>query len=158
MLTHRWYTLCKWLKGHWYIQEGNKNFFVTNKEGKANDCVGCMIKRLNSGILLHQSNLNQKIEVQFESEIKDLKEYGTPAAPGEGTVQHKDNDVCINEKEQFWNRSAVGMMLFLVQYFRPDISTAVRELSKSNNKANYAHYKRILRVVNYILKTRNRML
>ena len=49
-------------------------------------------------------------------------------------------------------------MLFLVQYFRPDISTTVRELSKSNNKANYAHYKRILRVVNYILKTRNRML
>ena len=27
-------------------------------------------------------------------------------------------------------------MLFLIKYSRPDISNAVRELSKSNNKAN----------------------
>ena len=49
-------------------------------------------------------------------------------------------------------------MLFLIKYSRPDISNAVRELSKSNNKANYSHYKEMLRAVNYVIKTRNRML
>ena len=46
-------------------------------------------------------------------------------------------------------------MLFLVKYSRPDISNIVKELSKSNGKANYAHYKQMLQVVNYVLKTRN---
>ena len=49
-------------------------------------------------------------------------------------------------------------MLFLVKYSRPNISTTVRELSKSNNKVNYAHYKQMLRAVNYVLKTGNHML
>ena len=58
----------------------------------------------------------------------------------------------------FKYRSAVGMMLFLMKYSRTDISNAVRELSKPNNKANYAYYKQMLQAVTYILKTRNRML
>ena len=49
-------------------------------------------------------------------------------------------------------------MLFLVKHSRPDISNAVRELSKSNSKANYAHYKQMLQAVNYVLKSRNRIL
>ena len=35
------------------------------------------------------------------------------------------------------------MILFLVQYLRPDIANAVWELSKVNNKANCVHYKQI---------------
>ena len=49
-------------------------------------------------------------------------------------------------------------MLFLIKFSRPDISNAVRELSKSKNKANYTHYKQMLRAVNCVLKTRNLML
>ena len=49
-------------------------------------------------------------------------------------------------------------MLFLIKFSRPDISNALRELSKSNNKAKYVHYKQMLRAINYILKTRNQML
>ena len=49
-------------------------------------------------------------------------------------------------------------MLFFVKYTRLDISNTVRELSKSNSKANYTHYKQMLRAVKYILKTRNQML
>ena len=46
-------------------------------------------------------------------------------------------------------------MLFLIKYSRSDISSPVRELFKSNNKANCTHYKQMLRAVNYVLKTRN---
>ena len=40
------------------------------------------------------------------------------------------------------------MMLLLVKYSRPDIANAVRESSKVNNQANYAHNKQMLRAVN----------
>ena len=80
-----------------------------------------MIKRINGGILLHQSDLIKKIELQFEQEIKDVREYRTPGAPGEGPIQVKDDDVYLSEKEQFKYRSAVGTMLFLIIYSRPDI-------------------------------------
>ena len=67
-------------------------------------------------------------------------------------------DIYLTEKEQFKYRPAVGMMQFLVKYPRLDISNAVRELSKANNKANYAHYKQMLRAVKYVINTKNRML
>ena len=46
------------------------------------------------------------------------------------------------------------MMLFLVKYSRLDISNSVRKLSKANNKANYAHYKQMLRAVKYVINTK----
>ena len=109
-----------------------------------------MIKRINGGILLHQSNLIKKNKFQFEQEIKDIRDYRTTGASGEGSIPVKDDDVCISEKEQFKYRSAEGMMLFLIKYSKPNISNTVRKLSKLNNKANYAHYKQMLRLVNYV--------
>ena len=43
-----------------------KEYFVTKEEGKVKGYVGCMIKRFNGGILLHQSDLIKKIELQFK--------------------------------------------------------------------------------------------
>ena len=50
-----------------------KRYFVTKEEGKADDYVGCMIKRINGGILLHQSELIKKVWLQFESEINEIR-------------------------------------------------------------------------------------
>ena len=51
-----------------------KKYFVTKEEGKVEDYVGCMIKKINSGVLLHQSDLIKKIKLQFEQEIKDMRD------------------------------------------------------------------------------------
>ena len=80
--------------------------------------MGYMIKRINGEILRHQSELIKKIELQFEPEIKHIRDYRTPGAPGEGSIQIKDNDVSTSEKELFKYRSTVAMMLFLVKYSR----------------------------------------
>ena len=77
-----------------------------------------MIKKINGGVLLHQSDLVKKIELQFEQEIKEMRDYSTPGAPGVGSIPVKEDDVCIKEKEQFKYRSAVGMMLFLMKIFQ----------------------------------------
>ena len=60
-----------------------------------------MIKRIKGRILLHQSDPIKKIKLQFESEIKDIHEYISPRALGEGSIQIKNDDICMNEKEQF---------------------------------------------------------
>ena len=114
-----------------------------------------MIKIINGGILLPQSDLIKKIKLQFEQEIKDTRDYMTPGAQGEDSIQVKDNDVCISEKGQFKYRSTVGMMRFFIKHSRSNKSNAVRELSKSNNKENHAYYKQMLQAVNYVLKTKN---
>ena len=44
-----------------------------------------MIKKINGGILLHQSDLIKKIELQFEQEIKYMRDYRTPGG-GEGSI------------------------------------------------------------------------
>ena len=109
-----------------------KKCFVTKEEGFATKYVGCMIKKAKHGIY---SNLVKKIERHFGKELENVREYKTPATPGQGTVRVNENDFCLTDKEQFKYRSAVGMMLFLVKYSRPDISNSVRELSKVNNIA-----------------------
>ena len=47
------------------------------------------------------------------------------------------------------------MLLFLVKHTRPDIANAVRELSKALDCRSPAAYKEILRVVKFVLDTRN---
>ena len=58
------------------------------------DYVGCIIKRMNDETLLHLSDLIKKIKLLFEQEVKGIRDYRTPGAPGEGSIQVKDNDVC----------------------------------------------------------------
>ena len=63
-----------------------KKYFVTKEEGKVQDYVGCMRKKINGGVLLHQSDLIKKIKLQFKQEIKEMRDYSTPGAPGEGSI------------------------------------------------------------------------
>ena len=46
------------------------------------------------------------------------------------------------------------MSLYLNRYSRPDICNATRELSKGMVQANEAHYKQMLRMIKYMLTTK----
>ena len=48
------------------------------------------------------------------------------------------------------------MLLFLVKYSRPDIANSVKELLKANNGATENHVKMLLRVMRYVLTSRNK--
>ena len=45
------------------------------------------------------------------------------------------------------------MLLYLVKFSRPDISNSVRELSKAMDRSTDAHYKVLLRVLKYVVRT-----
>ena len=58
---------------------------------------------------------------------------GTLAFVGQKVVDEEDK---ITEKEQAFCQSGVGKLLYLPKHSRPDITNAVRELSKSMDGAS----------------------
>jgi hypothetical protein len=70
----------------------------------------------------------------------------------------KEGDPLISSKQQKLLRSGVGMLLYLVKHSRPDISNAVRELFKVANGATEAHWKDMMRTINYVLNTSKKAL
>ena len=81
-----------------------------------------------------------------------------PAGSGEHIKRPDENEPKINPEDQRKYRSGVGMLLYLVKFSRPDISNAVRELSKVKDVATSAHMKNMLRTIKFIMDTRQRVL
>jgi len=61
----------------------------------------------------------------------------------------------LDEKEMKMYRSGVGMLLYLVKYSRPDISNSVRELSKGMKEATPDAMKELMRVIKFVISTKN---
>ena len=134
-----------------------KQFFKTKEEGPMNDYVGCLVKKVKDGLILHQSDLIGKLERAFDDEVCKVRSGQLPASTNEGIVVGVDDGIGnLDEKGQTKYRSGIGMLLFLVKYSRPDISNAVRELSKANQNPNPAHYKSLLEAIKFVLETRNK--
>jgi hypothetical protein len=51
-------------------------------------------------------------------------------------------------------RSGVGMLLYLINHSRPETANVIRELGKCINGATLAAYKKILRVIRFVLDTK----
>ena len=64
------------------FKEEIKSHFKTKEEGDMKDYVGCIIQRKNDEIFLHQSDLIEKLEKEFEEELKEVRKVETPAIAG----------------------------------------------------------------------------
>jgi hypothetical protein len=51
-------------------------------------------------------------------------------------------------------RSGAGILLYYINFSRPDIGNMVRELSKNMDVATLAAYKEMLRVIRFVLDTK----
>ena len=78
-----------------------------------------------------------------------------PAAPKTGVVRPLEGDAVIEPEEQSLFRTGVGMLLYLTKHSRPDICNAVRELTKVLDRASPGHYKMMLRVMKYVMETKD---
>jgi hypothetical protein len=59
-------------------------------------------------------------------------------------MRPEKGDPLLTPEQQTKYRSGVGMLLYLVKHSRPDISNAVRELTKVLDGATLAHWKAML--------------
>ena len=128
--------------------------FDIRKEGPLNDYLGCIVKFGDKEASIHQPHSLKKLENKFKSLTGGLRNSKLPCAPGLNLMRPKENEELIDNKKQHDYRSGVGMLLYLTKHTRPDIANAVREHSKMMDGATELHYKSLLRLIKYVLDTK----
>ena len=128
---------------------------ITTEES-TNDYLSCEVKFNEEGTKawLGQPHLIKKLEKTFGDQVSSLKNYKTPGTPGASIVRPKEDDEVLPAEKQFVFQSGTGMLLYLVKHSRPDISNAVRELTKVMDKATDKHMQEMLRIVKHVLDTK----
>ena len=133
--------------------------FSTKEEGIMDEYVGCEVKRTGKHkLFMCQTNLINKLERLFGEKVKGMVSRETPAGTGFTVTRCTVPECLISPDEQRSYRSGVGILLYLVKYSRPDISNAVRELSKASDGADKSSLKCLYRTIKYVLDTRDRYL
>ena len=79
----------------------------------------------------------------------------TPAVP-HSTLQPGDESSRLDAKGTFRVRSGIGKLLYLMKWSRPDISNAVRDLSRFMQEPSLAHDKAMRRLMEYCVSTKQR--
>ena len=115
-----------------------------------------MIRKNDKLLMMSQPDSINKIEKNFKNEFKS-KLYQIPVAVRDAIVRTNKED-SIDATRQKRYRSGVGMLLYLIKYSRPDISNAVRELSKAMDMPNEAHWKALIRNLKFVVDTRMKAL
>ena len=136
-----------------------KTYFATKEEGKLEEYVGCQIKKINEKcIIMHQTELLKKIERTFGADLEQMTSRGMPFGTNNRIVRPGEGEKLITKSEQTKYRSGIGMLLYLVKFSRPDLSNAVRELSKVNDGATAEHMKDLMRVIKFAIDTKHKVL
>ena len=101
-----------------------------------------------------QPHLIANLQDKFGEKVNKLRKYVTPGTPSLSIVRNPLQEVSISKDDHKLYRSGVGMLLYLVKYSRPDIANPVRELSKVLDSPTPASFKEMLRVIKYVLDTK----
>jgi hypothetical protein len=80
---------------------------------------------------------------KFGKMVQSNQTYRTPGTPGFRIRSLKEGDKAILSEDQTLYQSGVGMLLCLVKHYRPDILSAVWELSKNVSGATEAAFKEL---------------
>ena len=137
-------------------EELRKSFKIVVEE--ATEFLGCKWIESEKGYVIHQPHILMKLESSFLEEVKEMKEYATPSGESYRVNRVQENEPYLSPTQQTRYRSGIGIALYLSRFSRPDICNATRELSKGMIKANEAHYKQLLRLIKYIIDTKQLML
>ena len=135
-----------------------KRHFKVKVEESISDYLSCEIvmEADRKSAWMGQPHLIRKIRKVFGDLVKGVQRHDTPGTPHATIVRpEKDDETDLSDEEQSLYRSGTGMLLYLTKYTRPDICNAVRELTKCMQRANRAAYKEMLRLVNFVLNTKD---
>jgi hypothetical protein len=85
----------------------------------------------------------------------DKKCYNTPAAPGTVLKKPAEDGKNLSNKDQTVLRSGIGKLMYHMQYSRPDIAQAVRDLSRHMTCGDETHMQAMLRCMQYLKCTKD---
>ena len=93
---------------------------------------------------LEQPSIMKKIEKTFQEVFNSTNKYKTPVPPNFNVLRPQNETDCFSVNEQKLYQSGVGSLLYLTKHSKPDISNAVRELSKSMDHVTEGAMKELL--------------
>jgi hypothetical protein len=139
------------------IVDLKENGFSLKIENNLTDYLSCRVMEdydMNQ-VLILQPHLINNLKAKFGKEVERKRVYKTPGTPRFKIVRPSNEDDAIDENLQSRYRSGVGMLLYLTKYSRPDLCNVVRELSKCMDKATMGTYLEMLRVIKFVIDTKN---
>jgi len=93
--------------------------------------------------------------MKFGDILKNSRVCVTPGTPGFTFVKPEiGSELKIDQQKLY--RSGVGMLLYLLKHSRPDLLNPIRELSKEMDLAGLVHVKELMRVVKYVIETKEK--
>ena len=139
-------------------KERMKTEFDCDDQGLMEEYVGCKIDidwdRDKPRLKFTQPVLLQSLEDEFD--IQNQQECRTPAEPG-SVLRKPPEETLLDREAHSKYRSAVGKLLYLMRWSRPDILNPVRELSKFvSTGPGEAQEKALKRVMKYCVATKDR--
>ena len=139
------------------LKEIERSEFTVTVENELKDYLSCEIvaDKERKKAWIGQPHMVKKIIKTFEEEYKGMQVYQTPGTPGFQIVSPKEGDQVLDDEFQKRYRTGVGMLMYCIKHSRPDITNAVRELTKVLGKATPAAYKEMLRICKFIADTKN---
>jgi hypothetical protein len=134
-------------------KEQMKSRFECDDLGELNEYVGCKIDRDEDSVKFTQPVLIQSYEDEFE--LNKTRQVFTPEEQGK-VLMKCDQGTKLGGKEQKKYRSGVGKLLHMMQWSRPEIYNAVRELLRFMTVgASDAHIKAMTLVMEYCVETKD---
>jgi hypothetical protein len=126
-------------------------------ESSLKDYLSCRVieDSESKSILILQPHLINNLEAKFGHEVCNKRVYKTPGTPRFKIVCPVDGDDVIDATLQGRYCSAVGMLLYLTKCSCPDLCNVVRELAKCMDRATKRTYLEMLRVVKFVIDTKN---
>jgi hypothetical protein len=109
-------------------------------------------------VQVKQPDIVTTLENKFAEYIAGMKDYQMPLPSHYIVMRPSEEDEKLSVEDQKKFRSGVGVLLYLVKHSRPDIANAVRELSKVMDQATIGHFKMLLRVIKFVVGTKNKNL
>ena len=109
------------------IQQMKKHGLILKIEDDLKDYFSCKINfsEDKKKAWLGQPHLISNLMSKFGKDVKKLREYKTPGTPNLNMVHNTDDKAALSKEKQSLYQSGVGMLLYLVNYLRPDIANAV---------------------------------
>ena len=138
-----------------------KKMFKVTITKNVKEYLGCRINTSRKGeIMVRQPHIYKHLEDKFQDVLdmkwSEKKKIATPSTPAFKQVRVKEGERVLSPEEQTLYRSGVGILLYLVKHMRPDLSNATQELPKAMDVTNYLHWRELLQVITYALKTQEK--
>ena len=140
----------QWIQ--WFGKEVGKRFKL-KAMGELSEFIGANIQRTAGGFTISQQKLIESLEDRFKVE---QRKWTAPAAPGK--ILMKNEDERLNSELSTIYRSGVGKLLYLTKLSRPELASAVRELSKFVDYSSNDHFYAMHRAMRYVIDTKHHVL